>query len=77
MSDLALEGVANECAEAVTELVKKSSPMERTHVAFGASRQLFYKDLLKHRRVEREEGWRKTKTLCSKTASLRATNEDN
>lgn len=67
MSDKALEGVANEVIR---------THWREPHVAFGVSRQLFYVSLSKHRRVKREEGWRKTKTPSSKSASARAANKD-
>lgn len=68
-SDKALEGVAN-------EVIKADWSFLEFHVAFGVSRQLFYVSLSKHRRVKREEGWRKTKTPSSKSASPRATIKD-
>lgn len=55
LSDKALEGVAN-------EVIKADWSFLEFHVAFGVSRQLFYVSLSKHRRVKREEEWRKTKT---------------
>ena len=67
LSDKTLEGVANEVIKA---------HCGEPHVAFGVSRQLFYMSLSKHRRVKREEGWRKTKTPSSKSASPKAANKD-
>ena len=67
LSDKTLEGVANEVIKA---------HWGEPHVAFGVSRQLFYMSLSKHRRVKREEGWRKTKTPSSKSASPKAANKD-
>ena len=67
LNDKALEGVAK-------EVIKAHGREPR--VAFGVSRQLFYTNLSKHRSVKREEGWRKTKTPSSKSASPRAATKD-
>lgn len=59
----------------VSGLAKKAQWKE-PYLVFGASRELLYMGLSKHRRVEREEGWRKTETPSSKSASPRAANKD-
>lgn len=64
-----------EVAKQVSRLGKKAGQRREPHVVFGQTAVLWGSpETLEDQKGE--EGWRKTKTLCSKTASPRAAHED-